>query len=363
MSKYTRLSNVLLLCALGSVSRASVGSCGSNVTFGGDFRYRHEVIDKEGSEARNRHRIRARFHMDAEVNEEITVGARLASGNDDPISTNQTLDNGFSTKDIRLDRAYMTWNLAAVPCLTVRGGKTGSPFVSPAKTELLWDSDLSPEGLSLGLARDIASIGLAVNVAYQWLDERSGGDDGVMVGGQGVASVPSDVAGLTFGVGYYDYQGAKGQSTFYDAADSFGNSVDTGGAYLYDYDELEIFGELVPRGLGVETSVFADYVVNVADEVDDNTAWLAGVTLGKCKEKGSTGLRYSYRRMEKDALVGAFTDSDFTGGGTGGKGHELNFDYQVASKTKLSATYFYNETDVDDGKEYHRLQLDVQVKF
>ena len=363
MKKYTRLSNIMLLCALGSISRSSVGSCGSNVLIGGDFRYRHELIDAEGEEARNRHRIRARFHIDTAINDEITVGARLATGGDDPVSTNQTLDNGFSTKDIRLDRAFMTWQPTAVPDLAVRGGKMGSPFASPAKTELIWDSDLSPEGVSLRYSRDAGVAGLTVNAACLWVDERSSGDDGMIFGGQGIASVPADIAGITLGIGYYDYQGAQGQSTFYDTGESFGNSVDAGGAYLYDYDELEVFGELTPNGLGIDTSVFADYVVNIADDVDGKTAWLAGAALGKCKDQGDIGLRYCYRRAESDALVGAFTDSDFIGGGTDGKGHELNINYQAASKTTLCATYFYNKTAIDDGNDYHRVQFDVQMKF
>ncbi len=54
------------------------------VNVSGDFRYRFEVIDKEGaSETRRRHRIRARFGVHAELTDDSRVVIQLASGSDD----------------------------------------------------------------------------------------------------------------------------------------------------------------------------------------------------------------------------------------------------------------------------------------
>ena len=50
---------------------------------------------------------------------------------------------------------------------------------------------------------------------------------------------------------------------------------------------------------------------------------MAGATLGKAKDKGSWQFDYNYRDLEADAVVGAFSDSDFAGGGTGAEGHKL----------------------------------------
>ena len=76
----------------------------------GDFRYRHEMIDKQDSDTRHRHRIRARFGLYGDVSPYSSFGIRLATGSDDPVSTNQTLDGAFSTKTIGLDLAYMKLN-------------------------------------------------------------------------------------------------------------------------------------------------------------------------------------------------------------------------------------------------------------
>ena len=43
------------------------------------------------------------------MNETVKFGVRLATGGDNPISTNQTLDGFASTKDFGVDRAYVAW--------------------------------------------------------------------------------------------------------------------------------------------------------------------------------------------------------------------------------------------------------------
>jgi len=63
--------------------------------------------------------------------------------------------------------------------------------------------------------------------------------------------------------------------------------------------------------------------------------------VNKAKKPGSWNFRYNYREIEADAVLGTFSDSDFIGGGTDGKGHELNFGYQIGKGSKLAASYFY----------------------
>ena len=112
----------------------------------GDLRYRHEMIDKEGKDARHRHRVRARFGVFGEVSPYTKVGIQLATGSDDPVSTNQTLDGAFSTKQVGIDLAYLEANHPRLPGMNVKGGKFKNPFFKPGKSELIWDGDLNPEG-------------------------------------------------------------------------------------------------------------------------------------------------------------------------------------------------------------------------
>ena len=78
------------------------------VKWQGDFRYRYEEIDDGGND-RERHRVRARAALIAKPLDTVEVGLGLATGGDDPVSTNQTLGGGGSTKDIKLDLAYAKW--------------------------------------------------------------------------------------------------------------------------------------------------------------------------------------------------------------------------------------------------------------
>ncbi|MDP9198944.1 MAG: putative porin, partial [Pseudomonadota bacterium] len=60
----------------------------------GDLRYRHEQFDVEGAASdRVRHRLRARFGLDAKVSDSIAVGLQIATSEGrDSRSTNSTLD-------------------------------------------------------------------------------------------------------------------------------------------------------------------------------------------------------------------------------------------------------------------------------
>ncbi|MFA5252940.1 MAG: putative porin, partial [Phycisphaerae bacterium] len=123
-----------------------------NVKLSGDLRYRHESIDSQADgdwrAGQNRHRIRARLGLDAKINDDWDVAFRIASGSADPVSTNQTLEDGFSSKAIWLDLAYFTWHPSSRKELKVYGGKMRNPFFRAGDNQLIWDDDLTPEGIA-----------------------------------------------------------------------------------------------------------------------------------------------------------------------------------------------------------------------
>ncbi len=89
----------------------SVPSWVQKIKVSGDLRNRYQWEQKKNAAGTeyskgNRDRVRFRLGVDAEVNDKVTVGAGLATGSDDPRSTNQTLYDAFQTPDIRLDYAY-----------------------------------------------------------------------------------------------------------------------------------------------------------------------------------------------------------------------------------------------------------------
>ena len=116
------------------------------VEFAGDFRLRYESISEEQGTDRERGRFRGRFGLEAQAADDIRLVFRFATGDGSPVSTNLSFDDGFSAKDLHVDRAYVDWRLNDV--WHVYGGKMKSPWFRSGGNALLWDSDLNPEGVA-----------------------------------------------------------------------------------------------------------------------------------------------------------------------------------------------------------------------
>jgi hypothetical protein len=365
---------VALVAAIsGFAAESHAGSWWETTNLKGDLRYRHEMIDTEGKDARHRHRIRARVGIFGEASPYTKVGIQLATGSDDPVSTNQSLDDAFTTKSIGVDLAYFEASHEKVPGLTLTGGKFANPFFTAGHSELLWDSDWNPEGGALTFAQDLNNrISLNMIGAGLWIDERSSDDDSYMIAGQGVASIKLDEekSAVAVGAGFFNYVNTRGFEVFYDPEDPKGNSAvtpgegETGYHYAADFEIVEFFGEATHKFEIFPVTLMGDLVINTAADSLE-TGWLVGLRIGKAKKTGSWEGRYIYRRVEKDAVIGIFTDSDFRGGGTDACGHELGGAVQLAQNTAFNVTYFVNDIGLqrEDKARFTRLQIDLQLKF
>ena len=120
--------------------------------FVGDMRVRGEDFFQQGVADRNRARIRARFGVEGQLNQDFVAGISLATGSlGDPTTTNETLSNFFDRKTIGLDRGYITYNPVAHHWLSLTGGKFAFPWT---RTSLTFDPDISPEGFDEKLSFD-----------------------------------------------------------------------------------------------------------------------------------------------------------------------------------------------------------------
>lgn len=135
-------------------------------SFSGDFRLRDEPFfggPPDQSQVRNRERFRLRINGAAKLNDDISGGFTLASGDiNDPISTNQTTNQFYTRKAIAIDRAFMSYNPHVFKPLTLTGGKFAYPWYN---TELTWDKDLNPEGVAQTLAFDLKSTPVLKRIA------------------------------------------------------------------------------------------------------------------------------------------------------------------------------------------------------
>ena len=346
----------------------------NRIKFDGDFRYRHEEIDAEGSSQRSRNRVRARTNIKAKVADNTEIGFGLATGGDDPVSTNQTLGGGGSSKGVVLNLAYANWQISDNLNLLV--GKFKNPLTRAGKQPLMWDGDWTPEGLALTYKKDWFFANAMGN--HLESDSRKGNNTFSWSAQFGATGLIGD-AKVKGGVAYYSIQ-TKGESTTFgdstDPGDYFGNSaVEAGGlacgttpdaecTYLYDYLLTEVFAEASFDLGDWPTLVFFDYVTN-SDASDDDTGWTFGAKIGQTKDRGEFQFSYLYADKEADSMLGLLTDSDFGGGGTDSKGHFLQVNYGVNKNWTIGAQYFINETDLSSGnkQDYDRLMLDAQWKW
>lgn len=346
---------------------ALAGTCGAVgipgiLNIDGDFRYRHDSEYMDGADARHRHRIRARIGAYAAINSDLDVALRLASGSDMPTSANQTLGDAFSTKPIYLDMAYLTWTPDELNGASILAGKMANPFITVC--DLIWDSDLTPEGLAVQYSQDVSeSSGAHVNGGFFWLEERNAAPDTTLVVCQFAFDAQLETFNVLVGASVYAYQAMQGYETLFEAGNGYGNSVTDEGLYANDFVDTEFF--LKAEGI-LTDQPFAAYCSVVANsKVGSNgNGFLVGATLGKLKKANTWEVDVNYRSLQKDAVVGVLADSDAFGGGTDGKGMALSGKYRISKNWQVGLQSFFSQVGISGtAQDYNRYQLDLSAKF
>lgn len=227
-----------------------------SIDFSGDVRFRYESFYGQQNSApsvevpgalgnpltpRQRLRIRARLRARGQVSEEFEWGLRLATGSFPDInSSNQSLTDFFSRKNFALDQAYIAYKPKALPGFKVQAGKFSTPW---ERTELTWDNDISPEGLSQSYTRRFKNSPLRELTFVAWqlpmlernsafvLDSngrldleqsRRNGRDLALYGGQVQARFePNPRVGLTFSIADLYFSGTQ----FINPAQFFGGDI------------------------------------------------------------------------------------------------------------------------------------------
>ena len=333
----------------------------------GDLRLRHQTEQFKGDDdpGRTRWRYRYRLGIEGTVNDKVKVGAGIASGGDDPRSTNETLDDQFETKDARLDYAYAEYK--PFDWLSVVGGKFKRKPYLWNPTDLLWDGDIRPEGGSVHL-KFKNSLGTAYGNAGYWVLDEFGGeeDDPYMWFAQ---------AGHKFGSGnffgnaavtVYQFSELEGEPILGEHS-SGGNTADGSGNYMFDYDSVGLSAELGMKNvfLGDKmVAIFGDYIKN--SDSDEDTGYAFGFKFGdkKVKTLHDWQFKYIYADLEEDAWLDFLPDSDRFGGATGITAHEFALKYGLGKHVYLGLDYYDAESEIpgsDDSESL--LQTDLVFKF
>lgn len=341
----------------------------------GDVRVRYQYEKKDGSAARNRGRLRYRLGMLANINKQWTLGAGLASGSNDPRSTNQSFTDAFATPDIRMDYAYAKY--LPFVWMEIVAGKFQFTDYLWQQGDLLWDSDINPEGGSVTFKKSVklGNVGtdLFFNTGTWILDEASGDvSDPFMVYLQpGSIFQFSDVIALKTAVAYYNFVNVKGAVIDHSSGT---NTTESNGALAHDYDVINPVVELgfkSPFGKDHFLQYFAffgGFASNLdegADNTSDNDGWQAGVKLGysKLKSPGDWQVKYQYSMLGKDAFPDSFPDSDRYNGATDIKGHEIALEYMLMENVIAGIDYYRDKRDRATESEQDLIQGDLSLKF
>jgi hypothetical protein len=355
----------------------------------GDFRLRYQYERRTAdTEGRTRGRYRFRLGGEGQVTDQFKVGFGLATGGSDPKSTNQTfnLDNGtsFATPDIRLDYAFLQYQPLSNFMMSAGKFKM-KPYVWHS-TDLLWDSDINPEGLSMHWEDRLAVIDDTdywINGGIWQLEHNDQVDKAdpfmtyVQAGVKNKMEIFEKDIDTKAAVTFYDFQGLRDNNL----TDSEGGNTAPGGLLQSDYTSLalsaetgvrKLFGGL-PLKIDDRIAFFADWIHNFDDEVigdQKTTGWAFGSKFGhkKVKNPGSWQLKYIYAVLGADSWPDAFPDSDRGfGGETDIQSHEVAWKYALRKNVTLGLDYYQSRHYADSGSRRddteHLIQADIALKF
>lgn len=327
---------------------------------------------------------RLRFGMEfKDTSSTVSGGIRVSAGEaPNPASPFVRLGDGFRPVTFGLDQFYVDIrpfkNKERVHAML---GKMPQPFWRGDKgvirNEMTWDDDISPVGATLHALlykkNDEGKVITLENVAgyfiIEWFREAR------FAGLVGDTSLWADqlklrVRGVQLAASYSHWQnlnsGARtpsyvpGQSAFVLPGQSafllrpgfqVTNSVlDLGsGVYVFrenEFDLLEATGQgnlpvTLPFLGKSEVVVMGQYSHNFSvDSRTDGIGVTIGLVGGDLKRRLKPfSLHGTWRKVEADAALGTFADSDL-GGGTDVKGFEITGDYRVHKNLSLTASHF-----------------------
>lgn len=348
------------------------------LTLKGDLRARYERQDKDYYAQANtadvaRDRWRTRFRVGGVWNnkaEDWQVGAGLATGSDDPTSTNDTWseDKPFETGDIRLDYAYAKHKIQDFNVIL---GQQINPYET---SWVLWDGDVRLAGLT-------GQYG-----GKEGIFATLGGYDAKLVNGDNSAMLYMGQAGYRGKVGEAKYTVAAGyhaydQSFVNDKASTSLNNIDP---VQYALEVGDLFGKVSFPVATAKLSLYGHVWQNFGADGDPGESQAKdfpkkpgdadlGWVIGLDAKLDKVRLGYAYAMVEADSMYGYLGDSDFGDGlgmsKTNKKGHRVQAGYDFTKNWSADITWmsyeqeeaYYSANNKVDSVDLY--QFDVNYKF
>lgn len=254
-------------------AQAPQGSIWDRLKLEADGRFRGEatienVDTTTGDSVEDRYRGRMRLRLGAkyQLADGLNIGARLstasdASGGNETDANNPHWDfgdgDGFSGAGVVLDRYYLDWE--ADKELHVLAGKQPHAFtVPPIFGDFLWDSDISPAGVSATWKPEATGDkpSFDARVAGYVAAENSADHDAKMLGAQGNVYLPFDETKVQVSTAIYDWTNIADIAAPVTATNQGNNDT--------EFLVWETFAAAtVPGGPLDEMSGYLQFIVNV----------------------------------------------------------------------------------------------------
>jgi hypothetical protein len=339
----------------------------------------------DSTENRDRMRLRARLGLEADLTPHLMTVIRLSTGSlTDPSSESPTLGDYGQRLSVGFDQAFIRWN-SSVPetlsALTAEGGRFDIPWYAP--TEMVYARDLQYEGLAstarLGFGtggpdRSHVFLTLAAIPMLEVPDLIS--EDKWLYGAQLGTNLRFFDGGqhLHLAAAYYDFlhvQGVRNTpdstltnitapafirygNTVFDISNNTTDStvnlfalasqfrlIDVAATYEFGFPRytFALTGEAV-RNIGYNLAQ-VEALTQSTIPSPQNRGYVAEASFGDptVAQFGQWRARVGYRYVQADAVIDAWTDADFHGGGTNAAGYYLWIDVGLANNTWLRARY------------------------
>ncbi len=338
----------------------------------GDVRIRTEndwdSQKKDGSmrDDRYRARFRMRFGFTYKLNDNVSFGGRLRSGN--PMATQSphvNFDNELVPKLINIDKAYIkaSWNTGSF-----WAGKNSYPFWK--QNEFFWDDDATPEGIAVKQTVKLNDKNKVDFIGGLFLlnDNDSFGDKSKFFGVQTAFKGKVGNAGVQAAVGYYNF-----------SEDS--SKVDVRLQDL-DYQLIQAGANVafpILKGKKIKLGVDLSYNTNSYEETmhnyDQQLGYVASVKLGGLSKAGDWLVGYYFAHIEKYAVVPGYAQDDWVRWGSATvtrssnlQGHEFRVAYAFAKKHNLVARlYIVDGIETEAGGAFketgNRFRIDWNIGF
>ena len=343
---------------------------------------------------RNRFLMRARLGVTVKISEDIEAMVRLATGNlDNPVTNNQTMGNYEKKYSTIMDLAYLKWTPTKE--LSLWGGRIPNPFFC---TDLVWSPNLTFDGIvvqaSVPVTSTVSGFFTAGVFPLQEFDYTT--KDKWLFGGQaGVQFQPRKEVNVKMGLAYYYFDNVAGDfsnpnsvvpnstlpgftqkgNTYFDVDPTTGYllalastyhelnvtaSVDLG---FWEQHHLVIIGDYV-RNLGFDLN---QAKINTGDPslTADVNGFQVGAVFGQphLESFGDWRAFLFYKYIGADAVIDAFTDTDFALGGTNAKGWILGGELGLTKNFWLKMRWLSSNEIAGPPLGVNVLQVDLNGKF